>query len=83
MCTSVENNATTIKGNYNESENIIEGYDIVLTPIIAGMVPVIGIESYTRHNLAPGICSLIKPAAVEKSMPFPATIHTIMLWLRD
>ena len=26
-----------------------------------------------------GICSLIKPVAMEKLMPFPAKIHTLMV----
>ena len=34
---------------------------------------------YTRYYLTPSICSLIKPAAMEKFMPFPAKIHTVML----
>ena len=36
--------------------------------------------SYTRDFLTPGICSLIKPAAMVKLMQFPAKIHTVMLW---
>ena len=51
------------------------------------MVSVIGMESmvtharlrYIRDYLTPGICSLIKPAAMEKMMLFPAKIHTVML----
>ena len=51
------------------------------------MVPVIGMESmvkcarlrYTGGNLTPDICSLIKPAAIEKLMPFPTKIHAVML----
>ena len=51
------------------------------------MIPVIGMEnmvtcaslSYTQDYLTPGICSLIKPTAVEKLMSFPATIHTVSL----
>ena len=47
-------------------------------------MPVIGVESmvtraglrYTRDYLAPGICSLIKPAAMEKLMSFRAKIHS-------
>ena len=50
---------------------------------------VIGIEGmvtrarlrYTQDYLMPGICSLIKPIAMEKSMPFPTKIHRVMLWL--
>ena len=50
-------------------------------------VPVIGIESmvtraglcYTRDCLTPGKFSTIKPAAVEKLMPFPVKIHTVIL----
>ena len=50
-------------------------------------MPVIGVESvvthaglrYTRDYLTPGICSLIKPAAMEKAMSFRAKIHTVML----
>ena len=34
---------------------------------------------YTQDYLAPSICSLIKLAAMEKLMPFPAEIHTMML----
>ena len=34
---------------------------------------------YTQDYLTPGICSLIKPAAVEKLIPFLAKIHTVML----
>ena len=47
----------------------------------------IGVESmvtrtglrYTRDYLTPGICSLIKPAAMEKLISFRAKIHTVML----
>ena len=65
---------------------------LLLTPMIAGIsnksVPVIAIESmairarpsYTRDFLTPGICSLIKPAAMVKLMQFPAKIHTVILW---
>ena len=35
-----------------------------------------------RDYLTPGICSIIKPAAREKLMAFPAQIHTAMLWYR-
>ena len=50
-------------------------------------MPVIGVESmvtraglrYTREYLTPGICSLIKPVAMEKLMLFRAKIHTVML----
>ena len=35
---------------------------------------------YTRDYLTPGICSLIKPAAMEKMISFRAKIHTVMLW---
>ena len=34
---------------------------------------------YTRDYLTSGICSLIKPAAMEKLMSFRAKIHTVML----
>ena len=34
---------------------------------------------YTRGYSTPIICSLIKPAAVEKSMPFLAQMNTVML----
>ena len=71
---SVKNNPTTMKHVYNESGNGIEvcngafaASDILQT------VPVFGIKSmvirvrlrYTRDYLTPGICSLIKPAAME------------------
>ena len=50
-------------------------------------MPVIGVESMVtraslrniRDYLAPVMCSLIKPAAVEKLMLFPAKIHIVML----
>ena len=50
-------------------------------------MPVIVIESmvtrvrlrYTRDYLTPGICSLIKPGAMENFIPFPANIQTVML----
>ena len=52
------------------------------------MVSAIGMESmvthahlrHTQDYLTPGICSLIDPAAMEKLMPFPTKIHTVMLW---
>ena len=34
---------------------------------------------YPRDFLTPGICSLIKPAAMVNLMPVPAKIHTVML----
>ena len=50
-------------------------------------MPVIGGESmmtragfrYTHDYLTPGICTLIKPAAMEKLMSFRAKIHAVML----
>ena len=35
---------------------------------------------YTGGYLTPGICSLMKPAAVEKLMPFSAKINTVMYY---
>ena len=32
---------------------------------------------YTEDYLTPNICGLIKPAAMEKLMPFPFKIHTV------
>ena len=36
---------------------------------------------YTHGYLMPGICSLIKPAAMEKLIPSPTKIHTVIMWL--
>ena len=52
------------------------------------MMSVIGMESmvtrarlrYTRDYLAPGMCSLIKPAAIETLTQFPAKIKTVVLY---
>ena len=64
---------------------------LLLTTQIGGIapktVPVIGMESmgtrtrirYTRDYLPPGICSLIKPTAIAKSISIPAQIITVML----
>ena len=51
------------------------------------MVPVITTESmvtrarpsYTQDYLPPGICSLIKPAAMAKLISFPAKTIAVML----
>ena len=51
------------------------------------MVPVIGIDSMVTHAhfrntqgyMTLGMCSLIKPDAMEKYMPFPDQIYTVML----
>ena len=62
---------------------------MILTATIGGIsyTPVIGTVSmvtrvrlrYARDYLTELICSLIKPAAVEKLMSFPAKIHTVIL----
>ena len=36
---------------------------------------------YTRYYLTPGICSPITPAVMEKVMPFPDKIRTVILQL--
>ena len=83
--TSAKKHSATIKHIYDESVNTIEGcHDCWNFPITA---PVIGAESmvtrarlrYTRDYLTPGICSVIKPAAMDKLMPFPAKLHRVML----
>ena len=83
--------STTIKHIYNESENLNESCDVVFDSNnwwnLPYTMPVIGVESmvkraglcYTRDYLTAGICSLIKPAAMEKLMLFHAKIHTVML----
>ena len=35
---------------------------------------------YTRDYLPPGICNLIKPAALAKLISFPTKITTVMVW---
>ena len=71
---------TAIKHIYKESANIIEGCNVACDTNdcwnFQYAVPVITIESmvkrarpsYTRDFLTPGICSLIKPAAMVKLM---------------
>ena len=88
---SVEKLSTTAEHIYNESANIIEGYDFAVYPSNFWNFPltvsVIGTEGmvtrarlrYTRDYLTPGRCSLIKPDG--KLIPFPAKIHRVMLWL--
>ena len=44
----------------------------------SGIVTRTGLR-YTRDYLMPGICSLIKPVAMQKYMSFRAKIHTVML----
>ena len=63
---------------YNESANIFEGFDVGFYPNDCWYFPstasVVGMESivtrahllYTHFYLTLGICSLIKPAAMEK-----------------
>ena len=71
-------NPTIIKHIYNESENLNESCDVAFDSNtwrnLPLSVPVIGVESmvtrtglrYTRDYLTPGICSLMKSAAIEK-----------------
>ena len=88
-----KSNPTKIKHIYNKSENLNESCDVAFDSSnwwnLSWTVPVIGVESmvtraglrYTDY-LTPGICSLIKPAAMEKLMSsFRAKIHTVMLWI--
>ena len=82
-------NHTTIKHIYNGSENLHGSCDVAFDSNnwwnLPWTVPVIGVESmvtraglrYTRDYLTPGICRLIKPAAMEKMMSFRAKIHTV------
>ena len=86
-----KSNPTTIKHIYNESDNFNESCHVAFDnnscwnlPLT---VPVIGVESmvthaglrYRRAYLTPGICSLIKHAAMGKLMSFGAKIITVML----
>ena len=73
-----KSNPTTIKHIYNESENLNESCDVAFdnnnrwnrpyrVPVIdKNMVTRTGLR-YTRDYLTPGICSLFKPAALEKN----------------
>ena len=84
-------NHTTIKQSCNESENLNGSCDVAFDSNnwwnLPYTVPVIGVESmvtraglrYTRDYLTTVICSLIKPAAMEKIMSFRTKIHTVML----
>ena len=45
---------------------------------VESMVTCTGLR-YTQDYLTPGLCSLIKPTAMEKLMSFCAKIHTVML----
>ena len=86
-----KSNPTTIKHIYNESDNLNKSCDVAFDSKnlwnLPLTVPMIGVESmvthaglrYTRDYLTPGICNLIKPAAMEKLMSFGAKIHTVML----
>ena len=76
----VEMISTTMEHIYKEYANIIEDSNVAFDTNDCWnfqlMVPVIAIESmvthahpsYTRDFLTPGICSLIKPAAMVKLM---------------
>ena len=78
---SIINNSATIIHIYNKSANIIESCNITFDTNdcwnFPKTVPVFGIESmvtrvclcYMQDYLTPGICSLIKPTALEKLMP--------------
>ena len=79
----------TIKQIYNETEIQIDSCGIAFGSISWWNFPltvsVIGIESmarllYTQDYSTPGICSLIKPAAMENLMLFRVKIQTAMLW---
>ena len=77
MFKSFENKSTTIKNVFDESANIIEGCNVAFDTFdcwnFPGTMSVIGIESmvtctclhYTQDYLMLGICSLIKPDAME------------------
>ena len=63
-------------------------YDVnVIMDHRISMLPVIVIESmvtctcfcYTRDYLTPGICGLIKPVSIERSMSFPEKMHAAVL----
>ena len=85
-----KSNPTTIKLIYNKSENLNEVVTLLLTARIGGIFHKqyqwlawrvwwrAGL-CYTRDYLTSGICSLIKPAAMEKMMSFHTKIHTVML----
>ena len=81
-----KSNPTTIRYIYNESEKLNKSCDVAfdsnnwwnLTLIVESLVTRAGLR-YTRDYLTPGICSLIKPAAMEKLMSFRTKIHTVML----
>ena len=79
-CKFVKTISTAIKKHLKESANIIEGCNVVFDTNdcwkFQQTVPVIAIEnmvthariSYTQDFLTPGICNLIKPAAMVKLM---------------
>ena len=85
-------NSTTIIHAYNESLNVIDistvHFDISGLLNLIEMVLEFGMKGtmshpclcYTWNYLMQGICSLMKPPAVEKFMPFPTQIRTIILW---
>ena len=84
---SIKKNSTTTKLIYDKSANIVEGYNIAFDTHDCGnfhTMPLTGIESmvtfarlrYTEVYLMPGVCSLIRTAAIENSMPFPTKIHS-------
>ena len=88
---NAKNSYTTIKHINNESENFIDNCDVALDTTgwwnQPKTRPVIGMESmvtrarlrYTRDYLPPGICSLIKPAAMAKLISFPVKTIAVML----
>ena len=77
-----------MKHVYNEQTKFIESYALhfhINRPSnLTEMMPVIGVDvmvsrnrlSYTRNYLMSSICSLIKPADIEKLISFPAKIHS-------
>ena len=83
---SVKNNSATIKHIYNEYGNIIKGCNVAFGAsdfhkLCASDWRVWwhALTFVTRDYLTLGICSLIRHTAMEKLMPFPAKIHTVML----
>ena len=88
---TVKNNSTTIEHIYNESVNFIDNCDVAFDTTDLWnqpkTVPVIVMEGmvthprlrYTRDHLPPGICSLIKPAAMAKLISFPTKTIAVML----
>ena len=86
-----ENNPTTINTFTINLRTLMKVVMLLSTAIFGGIFHKqcqwLGVESmvtctglgYTQDYLTPGICSPIKPAAMEKLMSFCAKIHTVRL----